>query len=70
MQRLFIALLIIAIGLALLPVVSDFVTELTGADGDFQTGPLASLIKLLPTLYVLMIVGGVVGYVVTGFRKS
>ena len=70
MQRLFLALLIIAIGLALLPVVADFVNELTGTGGDFETGPIGSLIKLLPTLYVLMIVGGVVGYVVTGFRKS
>lgn len=53
----------VVIGLALLPVVNTFVTDLTGTGGELETSTVAPLINLIPTLYVIILVVGLVAYV-------
>ncbi len=63
----------LVVGLALLPVVNSFVTELTKdavvdppADaGVFNGTTVGALIELLPILYVIILVAGAVGYIAT-----
>ena len=68
-NKLIQGMIMIVIGLALLPVVNDFVTDLTGTGGSLEGTTLATLVDLLPTLYVIIIVVGAVGYVTVG-RKG
>ena len=63
------ALIAIVIGLALLPVIADFVTDLTAEPDPIVEGGLASLVELLPIIYVIIIIGGVVGYLGFATRK-
>ena len=48
----------IVIGLALLPVVQEFVSGLTGVGMVYADTTTGSLIDLLPVLYVLILVSG------------
>jgi hypothetical protein len=52
------AVITIVIGLALLPVVGDFVDGLTGVGMTYADTTVGSLINLLPILYVLILVSG------------
>lgn len=51
------------IGLALLPVVASFSADLTGTGGALETSPVAPLVDLVPTLYVIVLIVGIVAYV-------
>lgn len=64
-NKLIGGLIAIVIGLALLPVVNDFVTDLTGTGGTFEDTAIGTLIDLVPVLYVIIIVAGVATYVAT-----
>ncbi len=55
----------LVIGLALLPVINTFVTDLTGAGGDLEATTVGALVDLLPILYVIILVAGAVGYIAT-----
>jgi hypothetical protein len=68
-NKLIGGLIAIVIGLALLPVVADFVDDLTGTSGTFENSNIGTLIDLIPVLYVIIIVAGVAAYVVTS-RKG
>ena len=65
------AMIVVVIGLALLPVVSNFATDLTKdailepatPAGVFDGTTLEPLINLIPTLYVIILVVGLVAYV-------
>lgn len=63
-SRLIQAMIGIVIGLALLPVVVDFVDDFVGA----EEGGIYSLVELLPILYVVIIVVGAIGYLAVGRR--
>lgn len=56
------------IGLALLPVVGEFASTLTGVGGQFVDTIVGSLINLLPVIYVIILVAGSVAYIVTSRR--
>lgn len=62
-RKLLQGLIVIAVGLALLPVVNEFVTGLTGVGMVFADTTIGALIDLIPVLYVLIIVGGTIAYV-------
>lgn len=68
-QRIIGAMIAIVIGLALLPVVGDFVDDLTGSGMDFEDTTVGSLIDLLPVLYVIILVAGAVSYVVISYKR-
>jgi hypothetical protein len=68
-NKLIGGLIAIVIGLALLPVVADFVDDLAGSEGTFENTNIGTLIDLIPVLYVIIIVAGVAAYVVTS-RKG
>ena len=58
------AVVTIVIGLAMLPIVNEFVDNLTNeATGDLAGTTTGSLVSLLPILYVLILVAGTIGYV-------
>ena len=58
------AVVTIVIGLAMLPIVNDFVDNLTNeVDGPLAGTTTGSLVGLLPILYVLILVAGTIGYV-------
>lgn len=57
------AMIAAVIGLALLPVVNTFVEDLTGTGGALETATVAPLINLIPTLYVIILIVGLVAYV-------
>jgi len=65
-NKLISALIAIVIGLALLPVVNDFASGLTGAGGALEDTTTGALVDLLPIVYVIILVAGAVGYVATG----
>ena len=62
-NKLIQAMIAIVIGLALLPVVNDFVTDLTGEGGDLADTTLGSLVDLLPILFVIILVAGAVAWI-------
>ena len=68
--KLLSSLVAVAIGLALLPIVNDFVTGLTGVGMAFADTTTGALIDLIPILYVLTIVGGTIAYVVLSMKKT
>ena len=56
----------VVIGLALFPVVNGFVDTLIGtaeAPGDFYDTTVGSLIELLPFLYIIIVIVGLIVYV-------
>jgi len=53
----------VVIGLALLPVVDGFVQDLAGTGGSMETSAVAPLILLFPTLYVIVLIVGIVAYI-------
>ena len=73
-NQLIQGMIAIVIGLALLPVIAGFVEELTHAGGTdtdpgaFYDSPVGALIELLPVLYVIVLVVGVVGFIYTAKR--
>lgn len=69
-SRIIGAMIALVIGLALLPVVGDFVDGLTGTGMDFENTTTGSLIDLLPILYVIILVAGAVSYVVLSSRNK
>lgn len=64
-NKLIQAMIAIVIGLALLPVVANFATELTETGGLLEDTPAGAMVNLLPVLYVIILVAGVVGFVYT-----
>jgi len=64
-NRLIQSLIAMVIGLALLPVVSDFATGLTETGGALEGTTTGSLVDLLPVIYVITLVAGAVGFIVT-----
>jgi len=60
----------LVIGLALLPVIGDFVDGLTGAGMVYENTTVGSLIDLLPVLYVIILVAGSVAYVVWSSKRG
>jgi hypothetical protein len=67
-NKLISGMITIVIGLALLPVINDFVDGLTGSEGALAGTTVGSLVDLLPILYVIVLVAGVVGYI--SYRRS
>ncbi len=65
-RKLLQGLIVIAVGLALLPVVNEFVAGLTGVGKAFADTTVGALIDLIPILYTLVIVGGTIAYVAIG----
>ena len=68
-NQLIQGMIVIVIGLALLPVINDFVVELTEEGGALEDQTAGTLVELLPVLYVIVLVSGVVGFVYTGTKK-
>jgi len=62
------ALIGIVIGLALLPVVATFASDLTGTGGQLEGTTVGALVDLMPILYVIILVAGAVGYV--AYKKN
>lgn len=60
----------LVIGLALLPVIRDFVDGLTGSGMAYEGTTVGSLIDLLPVLYVIILVAGSVAYVVWSSKRG
>ena len=55
----------LVIGLALLPVVNQFATDLTGTGGALEGTTTGALVDLLPVIYVIILLAGAVGYIAT-----
>ena len=68
-NKLINAMILMVIGLALLPVVQEFTTDLTEGTEPAIEGTMATLVDLLPVLYVVIIVVGAVSYVATTARN-
>ena len=68
-NQLIQGMIVIVIGLALLPVINDFVVDLTEEGGALADQTAGTLVELLPVLYVIVLVSGVVGFVYTGTKK-
>jgi hypothetical protein len=68
-SKLIGALVAMVIGLALLPVVGDFASDLTGDGGQFEDTTTGALIDLLPIVYVIILVAAGVGYIAVGRRN-
>lgn len=68
-NRLIQSLIGIVIGLALLPVVSDFASDLTGTGGALEGTTTGTLVDLLPVMYVIALVAGAAGFIVTSRNR-
>jgi hypothetical protein len=68
-NKLIQALIAMVIGLALLPVVGQFASELTGTGGAFEDTTVGALVDLLPVLYVIILVAAAIGYIAVGRSK-
>jgi hypothetical protein len=68
-KKLIQAMIAVVIGLALLPVVGDFVDGLTGTGMAYENTTVGSLIDLLPILYVIILVAGAVSWIVFTNRE-
>ena len=68
-NKLIQSMIAIVIGLALLPVVVEFVDDLTGTEGALADSASGTLVELLPILYVIILVSGVAGWVYTSVRN-
>jgi len=81
-SKLIAVLIALVIGLALLPVLNDFATDMTApavtavggstltTAGQYYGTTVGSLIDILPILFVIILVAGAVGYVVISSRKA
>lgn len=58
-------MIMLVIGLALLPVVSEFASDLTGEGGALASTTTGALVDLLPVIYVIILLAGAVGYIAT-----
>lgn len=58
-------MIMLVIGLALLPVVNEFATDLTGVGGALADTTTGALVNLLPVIYVIILLAGAVGYIAT-----
>ena len=58
-------MIMLVIGLALLPVVNEFATDLTGVGGSLENTTTGALVDLLPVIYVIILLAGAVGYIAT-----
>lgn len=58
-------MIMLVIGLALLPVVNEFATDLTGTGGSLENTTTGALVDLLPVIYVIILLAGAVGYIAT-----
>ena len=67
-NKLLQGMIAIVVGLALLPVVNDFATELTEDGGALEESAAGALVDLVPILYVIVLISGVVGFVYTANR--
>ena len=67
-NKLLQGMIAIVVGLALLPVVNDFATELTEDGGALEDSAAGALVDLVPILYVIVLISGVVGFVYTANR--
>ena len=67
-NKLLQGMIAIVVGLALLPVVNDFATELTEDGGALEESAAGALVDLVPILYVIVLISGVVGFVYTSTR--
>ena len=63
-NRLIQSMIVIVIGLALLPVIVDFVDDFVAEHG--EGGAIESLVELLPVLYVIILVVGAISYMAVG----
>lgn len=62
--KIFAALIVIVVGLALTPTVATAASNLTTSGGAFTSASAAGqLVGLIPLFYVVMILGSVIGYV-------
>ena len=68
-NKLIQGMIAIVIGLALLPVVGEFVDDLTGGTEPELEGTMAALVDLIPILSVIILISGVVGFVYTSTRN-
>ena len=68
-SRLIQAMIALVIGLALLPVIVDFVDDLTGTGGVLENTTTGALVDLLPVLYVIILVVAAVSYMAIGRRS-
>ena len=68
--RIIQVMIALVIGLALLPVIGDFVEGLTGTGMAYENTTVGSLIDLLPVLYVIILVAGSVAYVVWSSKRA
>lgn len=59
-NKLIGALIAMVVGLALVPVVQDSVTTLTGSGGSLEGTTTGALVDLLPILFVVILVAGAV----------
>jgi hypothetical protein len=73
-NKLIGGLIVIVLGLALLPLIADTVASLTQAPdagppevlaGQFYDTSIGTLLQVLPVLYVIILVAGVVGFIAT-----
>ncbi|MEM0173087.1 MAG: hypothetical protein QXI16_01110 [Sulfolobaceae archaeon] len=64
-NKIISVMIMLVIGLALLPVVNEFATDLTGTGGSLENTTTGALVDLLPVIYVIILVAGAVGYIVT-----
>lgn len=55
-NKLIGGLVTMVIGLALLPVISDSLTPLTGTGGTYENTTTGALLDLLPTVFVIILV--------------
>lgn len=67
-NKIISVMIMLVIGLALLPVVNEFATDLTGTGGSLENTTTGALVDLLPVIYVIILVAGAVGYIVTSRR--
>ena len=70
MGRLFIAFILIIIGIALTPTVVEQVADVTGDGGNNLTGSASALMSLLPMFWVIGILGVAVALIYLSFKDS
>jgi predicted PurR-regulated permease PerM len=70
MGKLFIAFILIIIGVALTPTIVEQVGDVTGTGGNNLTGSAAALMSLLPMFWVIGILGVAVALIYLSFKES
>ena len=64
-NKIISVMIMLVIGLALLPVVYGFASGLTTGTGALVGTTVGSLVDLLPVIYVIILLAGAVGYIIT-----